>query len=336
MKNRWIVFILLFGNGSLFGQTSQDIQIHDTRDTNLLPNAFHWLSSYAYRARFDFKYNHIVSMPGSGVYSTVLTIPQWPDNSGDKMHQLGFNNGGIFFRQGWPSGANWEGWRKVLVEDDYGNIGIGTSLPGIVPNASLSGTPAKLEVNGNIRVNTKSMISSGEVGNLQFLKAHTHDINTIYSTAEIRAFTASGYDGGLRFYTSQHVGEGNYDLRSAMTINHLGHIGIGSETPSEKLSVNGNVRAKKLIVSQTGWPDYVFDSSYSLRSLLEVETFIAKNKHLPDMPSAKEVEEKGISVGDNQALLLKKIEEMTLYLIELKKENEKQQKEIEKLKQRIK
>jgi len=95
-----------------------------------------------------------------------------------------------------------------------------------------------------------------------------------------------------------------------------GSVGIGTTTPSERLSVNGNVRAKKIIVSQTGWPDYVFDPAYKLKPLSELSAFIQKNKHLPDMPSAKEVEEKGISVGDNQALLLKKIEELTLYIMQ--------------------
>jgi len=201
-----------------------------------------------------------------------------------------------------------------------GTVGIGTAKPGLLPNATPGGSNALLEVKGNIRINTLSTTASGEIGNLQFLKAHTHDINTVYSSAEIRAFTTSGYDGGLRFYTSQHVGNGNYDLRSAMTINHLGNIGVGAEASSDKFSVNGSIRAKKITVSQTGWPDYVFDSSYSLRTLSEVEHFITKNKHLPDMPSAKEVEEKGISVGDNQTLLLKKIEELTLYMISMNKE----------------
>ena len=99
-----------------------------------------------------------------------------------------------------------------------------------------------------------------------------------------------------------------------------GNIGIGTSAPATKLSVNGDIRSKKMIVSQTGWPDYVFDSSYSLRPLSELETFISKHKHLPDIPSARDVDEKGISVGDNQALLLKKIEELTLYMISMNKE----------------
>jgi hypothetical protein len=101
-----------------------------------------------------------------------------------------------------------------------------------------------------------------------------------------------------------------------------GSIGIGTLQPSEKLSVNGNIRAKKVIVSQTGWPDYVFDPAYKLKPLSELAAFIQKHQHLPDMPSAKEVEQKGISVGDNQALLLKKIEELTLYIIKMGQENE--------------
>jgi hypothetical protein len=94
-----------------------------------------------------------------------------------------------------------------------------------------------------------------------------------------------------------------------------GYVGIGVGNPTEKLSVDGNIRSRKVIVTQAGWSDYVFNDDYKLMSLKEVEQFIKTNKHLPDIPSAKEVEEKGISVGDNQALLLKKIEELTLYLI---------------------
>jgi hypothetical protein len=94
------------------------------------------------------------------------------------------------------------------------------------------------------------------------------------------------------------------------------NVGIGTTTPSEKLSVNGNIKAKKLIVTQTGWPDYVFAKNYKLRSINEVEDFIAVNKHLPEMPSAKDVEEKGLDIGKTQAVLLKKIEELTLYIIE--------------------
>ncbi|SJZ68563.1 hypothetical protein [Sediminibacterium ginsengisoli] len=107
---------------------------------------------------------------------------------------------------------------------------------------------------------------------------------------------------------------------------NAGKIGIGTNSPAERLSVegninaNGNIKTKKLIVTQSGWSDYVFDKDYALRSIDSLEKFILENKHLPEIPSAKEVAENGVNVGENQALLLKKIEELTLYIIEIKKE----------------
>jgi len=85
-------------------------------------------------------------------------------------------------------------------------------------------------------------------------------------------------------------------------------------------------------VTQTGWADYVFDAGYQLPSLKEVEEFIKTNKHLPGVASAKEVEEKGVDVGNNQAVLLKKVEELTLYMIDLKKEIDELKSENETLK----
>jgi hypothetical protein len=111
-----------------------------------------------------------------------------------------------------------------------------------------------------------------------------------------------------------------------------GNVGIGATSPTEKLSVNGNIKARKLIVTQNDWSDYVFDSSYRPQPLSLVEEFIKQNKHLPDIPSAKEVSDKGLDVGDNQALLLKKVEELTLYMIEQNKKIDAIQKENEEIK----
>lgn len=86
--------------------------------------------------------------------------------------------------------------------------------------------------------------------------------------------------------------------------------------------VNGTVRSKEVIVEATNWPDYVFQEGYTLPTLSELEIFIAANKHLPEVPTAQEVEEKGVELGEMNKILLKKMEEMTLYMIELKKENQ--------------
>lgn len=127
-------------------------------------------------------------------------------------------------------------------------------------------------------------------------------------------------------------------------IDNLGNIGIGNTSPDAKLTVTGQVHAQevKVTVSAPG-PDYVFESNYNLSSLEEIKTYIDQNKHLPEIPSAKEMEKNGIDLGEMDMLLLKKIEELTLYLIDLNKENqeqkikmEAQQKEIEALKSKIK
>jgi hypothetical protein len=110
----------------------------------------------------------------------------------------------------------------------------------------------------------------------------------------------------IRFYTK---GEERLQLNAA------GNVGIGTTSPTEKLSVNGKIRAKEVIVETTGWSDYVFAKGYKLASLSEVEQHIQRQGHLPGVPSAQEVAEKGVSVGDMQALLLAKIEELTLHQI---------------------
>ena len=93
-------------------------------------------------------------------------------------------------------------------------------------------------------------------------------------------------------------------------------------------AINGNIYAKKIKITQLNWADFVFDTSYKLPSLKELEQFLRINKHLPDIPSAKEIETDGLNVGDQQALLLRKIEELTLYIIQ-------QQKQIDKLQEQI-
>lgn len=99
-----------------------------------------------------------------------------------------------------------------------------------------------------------------------------------------------------------------------------GNVGIGSNNPNEKLVVNGNIKAKKLTITQTGWADYVFKPSYKLMTINSLEKYIKQNGHLPDIPNEKSITEKGNDVGETQTLLLKKIEELTLYIIKMENE----------------
>jgi hypothetical protein len=105
-----------------------------------------------------------------------------------------------------------------------------------------------------------------------------------------------------------------------------GNLRVGT-TPNPsgyRLAVDGKVICTELMVRLvSNWPDYVFSNHYKLRSIQDLENFINKNNHLPGIPSAKEIESTGLSVGEMQKLQMEKIEELTLYIIELKKEIDK-------------
>ena len=106
-------------------------------------------------------------------------------------------------------------------------------------------------------------------------------------------------------------------------------VGIGTTNPgSFKLAVEGIIGAREVKVTTDSWADFVFEPDYKLMSLADLETFIKTNKHLPEIPTTAEVKENGIAVGEMNAKLLQKIEELTLYIIE-------QQKLIEALRNRV-
>jgi len=147
----------------------------------------------------------------------------------------------------------------------------------------------------------------------------TTRINTVRGGSYLRLL-----DGEIRMNVVKSDG---VDINS-LAINPNGNIGIGTLTPNEKLSVNGKIRAHEIKVETTNWPDYVFEEGYKVGKLEELESYIKTNKHLPEMPSAKEVAANGVELGEMNKLLLKKQEELTLLLID-------QHKQLQKLAQKV-
>ncbi|MBK8703672.1 MAG: hypothetical protein IPN33_08585 [Saprospiraceae bacterium] len=159
------------------------------------------------------------------------------------------------------------------------------------------------------------------------------------------ALGLGGSGTGEGFGSRRSEGENRFGLdfyaafEKRMSITQGGKVGIGINNPDQMpgnylLYVAQGIMTEKVKVAlrSTGdWADYVFADGYQLRSLEEVEQFVKENKHLPGVPSAEEVHQSGIDVAAMDAKLLEKIEELTLYMIELKKENQALRQEVEEI-----
>lgn len=169
---------------------------------------------------------------------------------------------------------------------------------------------------------------------------YTGSIYGVYGNAS-NSSTGTAY--GIYGSASTGAGGRAYGIYASGDLKVSSQVFIGTNTTQEdaavgfELVVDGEALVEELKVELSGsWPDYVFDKTYDLKPLEEVETFINENGHLPNLPSASQVEEEGgFFVGDIQKRLLEKVEELTLYMIDLKKENENLKKENEEIKSLI-
>ena len=194
-----------------------------------------------------------------------------------------------------------------LVISPTGNVGIGAIVPG-----------NKLHVTGTGASAVVSRIT------------HTGDANSPGAALQV----SNGYGVVNGYYEVFGVYGNNY-ATNYLSVRDNGSIGIGLPVTSAaypyKLSVNGTIGAKEVIVTNTGWADYVFQRGYRLKPLTELAAYIEEHHHLPGIPSESEVKEKGVSVGEMQAKLLAKIEELTLHMIQAEERNRALQERVDRL-----
>jgi hypothetical protein len=225
----------------------------------------------------------------------------------------------------WTTGSS-------LIYYNGGIVGVGTSDPKAKLHLSISTSPSFID---NVPYDALLMIGgmdnqfSGQL--LNFKNPSYNDANGMYWWSADILFgryknvakwsfkenhgTPYGQSVKDIIYANLIDAGGYTSVEKLVLVPDAGNVGIGTANPQAKLAVNGDIFSKKVKVTQSGWPDYVFYPGYRLRSLSEVEKYIQQQQHLPDVPSAAQVEKDGIDLGDNQVTLLRKIEELTLYVI---------------------
>lgn len=221
--------------------------------------------------------------------------------------------------------------------DVNGNVGIGT----VAPNAGL-----EVKNDDGLKISSSTFGSSfgGIVKMADGFQNETWRDDMLFSTAGGFMFKMDEGGNGISHANSEVIGFNIYnsDNESVFAVSEAkDNVGIGTtEVPDNvKLGVNGKIAATEVKVAEvSNWPDFVFENEYSLPTLKEVAKHIEEKGHLQNIPSAKNVLQNGFYLGEMDAKLLQKIEELTLYTIEQEKKIEKQNeklKEMENLKVRL-
>jgi hypothetical protein len=180
-----------------------------------------------------------------------------------------------------------------LTINSSGNVGVGITSPN-----------AKLDVAGDIRLNDNKI----------YLRSGSDGFHSLGFDATVNGPMLSGFGGG----GLGGPGPNTTVLRWTWD-GTTGNVGIGTNTPYYKLDVCGTMRAKEVRV-ETGWCDYVFADDYRLPSLKDVEAYIKANRHLPGVTAGSVIEKDGLELGKTSEQMIKKIEELTLYVIDLQKQ----------------
>jgi len=260
---------------------------------------------------------------------------------------------------------------SLFILDYLGQVGINNPNPkhklDVIGNINGDGN---LTISGSVGIGTSTLTDRLTIQDGDMTINKTNDFSNIFARANdyglvlasntnpsngscIQLFGANNsfLPGGMTFYSSGGPGVGwefsNYNsggYLTCMRIRNEGKVIIGKDILSNypgnyNLYVQNGIITEKLKVANSNdpgnWADFVFNKDYKLLSLAKVESYVKENKHLPEIPSAKEVSKDGIDVAQMDAKLLQKIEELTLYAIQQQKQLEQQQKEIELLMQKI-
>ena len=212
------------------------------------------------------------------------------------------------------------GTDSIIVTEGIGGVSasIGTSTNHAFRlNAGPGGGKLSIYPTGDVVIGDNTV---GSVGRLTVKTTNNADgISQIGDNGNILKTRMGGTSAGIGTFSPTHMRIFCNGISEIFIASATGNVGIGTENfGTYKLAVNGNIRSKEIVV-ETGWADYVFDEGYKLPLLSDVEKFIQQNKHLPNVPSAAEIGQKGLHLGDTQKRMMEKIEELTLYVIELDK-----------------
>lgn len=258
--------------------------------------------------------NALLGDNGSGIFTQLLF---WNGNNAYYgRNATGASVDNHYFRTG---GAD----RMSIVSN--GKVGIGNSNPLsklTISNNGTTGGPHHSYSDVTIEDPGKAMV------NLLSLDTGTG----YYGFSDVN----DSYVGGIQYdHNLDHlIFRVNNHPSADLVLDDNGDMGLGTSNPNGwKLAVKGKIRAEEIKV-ETGWADYVFEDDYDLPTLEEVEKHIQEKGHLINIPSAKEVEENGIQLGEMNKLLLEKIEELTLYVIQQQQQINTMEKELEKLKKK--
>lgn len=195
-----------------------------------------------------------------------------------------------------------------------GNVGIGTMSPKKKLHIYQDPDQTGLIIQGNT-------INPDGAGHFVAITLDGDYGDATGNNSQIRSYSNlhNFWGSSLAFFTTSNTA--SHVVSERMRIDAAGNVGIGTSIPTERLSVKGKIRAQEIKVENTNWPDFVFAKTYKLQTLQETETHIKKEGHLPGIPTAADVKANGVDLGEMNARLLQKIEELTLHLIELKHEN---------------